>query len=551
MEEKEIDELDESPAERPANGNFTFSVSRKNLFIGLIVLLVLVGAFFVIKFNAIQKSYDAYFRASDLITVRAEEEDNPLLATVEITNSKKSYLNKEGSTDQSGLVNFSNLVKGDYTLKIDCDGYASQTINQTLSKGDNSLIVKLKKVAPKQASAAGTIKNYINEKPLSDIEITIGDKSATTDKDGNFTVNELNMDSYQLAVSAKGYLEFTKSINITDIAFDLGTINLVPSGRIVFVSNRDKGKTGIYTSNYDGSGQAQLTPRIGDSEDSYPVVSPDGKKVAFSSNREGKKINGSLINNLYVVNIDGNNLTKVSDQPVSYGYRWLDSYDKILWQSYVDGKNHAYIYNVADKSHLVFGNDTDTINNTTANSAEDKIAYTISLPNNYSQSSLYWTGLNQIDRNLIQENKRNLYVIKFDNNEITYSYFDSNGNSNSGNNSVFYKYEIASGINTKLDEFEYPKYDGSVKSPDGKLKASINTRDGKGNVYITDLAGNNEKQLTSINTAQSPVFWSSDNKEIFFISYKVGESALYVVSVDGGTAKKVVDVASGGYGYGM
>jgi TolB protein len=60
-----------------------------------------------------------------------------------------------------------------------------------------------------------------------------------------------------------------------------------PDGkRIAFVSNRE-GNREIYAMNADGSNVARLTNDLG--EDSSPAWSPDGKQIAFVSNRGGKR----------------------------------------------------------------------------------------------------------------------------------------------------------------------------------------------------------------------------------------------------------------------
>ncbi len=69
-----------------------------------------------------------------------------------------------------------------------------------------------------------------------------------------------------------------------------------PDGKkIAFNSYRD-GNGEVYIMNVDGSGQINLTDNPAD--DKNPSWSPDGRKITFQSNRDG----GFKI---YVINIDG------------------------------------------------------------------------------------------------------------------------------------------------------------------------------------------------------------------------------------------------------
>ncbi|MDQ3835647.1 MAG: hypothetical protein M3270_01755, partial [Thermoproteota archaeon] len=65
------------------------------------------------------------------------------------------------------------------------------------------------------------------------------------------------------------------------------------NGQIAFVSIKD-GNEDVYVMNADGSGQTRLTDDP--ANDLSPSWSPDGEKIAFSSNRD----NGD--NEIYVMN---------------------------------------------------------------------------------------------------------------------------------------------------------------------------------------------------------------------------------------------------------
>ena len=81
-----------------------------------------------------------------------------------------------------------------------------------------------------------------------------------------------------------------------------------PDGkRIAFSSNRD-GNLEIYVMNADGSQQTRLTNNS--SFDDYPAWSPDGKRIAFTSYRDRKY-------EIYVMNADGSGMRQLTEQPLA------------------------------------------------------------------------------------------------------------------------------------------------------------------------------------------------------------------------------------------
>jgi dipeptidyl aminopeptidase/acylaminoacyl peptidase len=87
---------------------------------------------------------------------------------------------------------------------------------------------------------------------------------------------------------------------------DVQTPAWSPDGRkLAFVSERD-GNAEIYVMNADGSGQENLTRQP--ASDSHPSWSPNGRKLAFVSRRDTNS-------EIYVMNADGSGLRRLTRTP--------------------------------------------------------------------------------------------------------------------------------------------------------------------------------------------------------------------------------------------
>lgn len=105
-----------------------------------------------------------------------------------------------------------------------------------------------------------------------------------------------------------------------------------PDGKkIAFYSNRS-GDYEIYVVNADGTGLVQLTKAPG--TDDMPAFSPDGKQIAFISDRTGD-------NEIYVMNADGSNPRQLTRDPGDDIHpRWSPDGQRILFNSSRGSKNH-------------------------------------------------------------------------------------------------------------------------------------------------------------------------------------------------------------------
>lgn len=99
--------------------------------------------------------------------------------------------------------------------------------------------------------------------------------------------------------SIAGYYSATDSVQSSD------------RGRIVYVSFVGDWNGEIYVMNDDGSEQTRLT--YNETNDNDPVWSPDGREIAFTSNRDG-------LTRVYVMNADGSQVHRLTDlQDISEG----------------------------------------------------------------------------------------------------------------------------------------------------------------------------------------------------------------------------------------
>jgi Tol biopolymer transport system component len=88
--------------------------------------------------------------------------------------------------------------------------------------------------------------------------------------------------------------------------------NWGPDGRIAFFSNRGTaGRTAIFVMNSDGSAQRRLTDPTVDWNESRPVWSPDGSRIAFVSSRDFPVDNTEI----YEMNADGSGETRITRSP--------------------------------------------------------------------------------------------------------------------------------------------------------------------------------------------------------------------------------------------
>jgi len=89
--------------------------------------------------------------------------------------------------------------------------------------------------------------------------------------------------------------------------------------------------------------------------------------------------------------------------------------------------------------------------------------------------------------------------------------------------------------------------DGPDVSPDGRQIAYLARRDGVPNVWVMDLDGGNQRQVTFRTTPCGRVRWSPDGRALAFVSFEGQYPQLFVVPAEGGEPRRLTDVPGAVY----
>jgi Tol biopolymer transport system component len=271
-----------------------------------------------------------------------------------------------------------------------------------------------------------------------------------------------------------------------------------PDGKsIAFFSDRG-GNPDIYVMNSDGSQIEQLTRDAfaslyftKSSEDSNPSWSPDGTQLVFESGRRNQMM--TYINHdIYVMGADGSNVRRLTDDGADEGSpRWSPDGESIAYVRMEYFSNQAPIENPAWDIYVMNADGTDPMQLT-------------SDPSNELEPS--WSPDGTRIAFISDRNGRNfdIYVMNADGSNITQVTDDS------------------------ANEF------GPAWSPDGKHIIFNSDRNGNVQLFMIRIEGSTLVQLTEDTSNSAYADWSPDGKRIVFESDRdTGYANIYVMNADG------------------
>ena len=293
----------------------------------------------------------------------------------------------------------------------------------------------------------------------------------------------------------------------TGVALSLAALIVAidAQAQIAFSSNRD-GNYEIYVMDINGDNPQKLTNHP--HADINPSWSPDGKRIAFMSARDGHGGHGPSIYEIYVMDADGGNQHRLTNNPSDDRYpSWSPDGKRIAFESDRDaeGKPHGIDIYVMDADG---GNQHRLTNNLT----EDQYPS--------------WSPDGQ---RIVFSARREGHVVH--NLDITYEIYvmDADGDN---------QQRLTNNRNNELSP---------VWSPDGERIAFSSDRKGDWQnfeIYVMDADGGNLQRLTENRIIDRNPSWSPDSKRIAFSSYKPRDwesLEIYVMDADGGNLQRLTN----------
>ena len=333
-----------------------------------------------------------------------------------------------------------------------------------------------------------------------------------------------------------------KPIDVFDLEYVSNT-QISPDGnKVLFQRNfndimTDESFSNIWLINYDGTKSRPIT--TGNYKDNSPRWSNNGDKFIFKSNREGKQ-------QIFLFDLNNNSIQKLTNFHYSIGLmRWSPDDNYILFSSFIDDKRDKLI-DMPEKPKGAKWNDPP-IEISDLNYRYDSSGYR--KPGEVQFFIIPIIGGTPRQISNIKPEKRAGQAEWLDDERIVFSANLNEDSDYNTNNSEIYVLDIKSGEHRALTQRNGPDTSPKV-SHDKSLIAYLGYNDEylsyqQNSIYIMETDGSNKFEIKmDLDRNISNLYWSGDDKKIFFQFDDKGITKIGSVTLDG-KFETIVDQVGG------
>ena len=436
-------------------------------------------------------------------------------------------------TNSDGVAKFSKLKLGPTTLGVKRVGFEEVGRSVVVGWGSNPFgSVALKATGVQYVIE---VKDYLTEKPVEGVEATDGEATAVSGKDGKITLTLESPITEQdgITLSKVGYRN--EKVTLNEDPKKPTQATMVLARKAVFVT-KQSGKYDVYKSDIDGKNRELLLPGTGSENSNITLaVSPDGTRAALVSTRDNKRdSSGFLLSSIALINTESGEKVTIGEASQIQLIDWIGT--RLVFQlgssdSTAGNRYTVVSYSYTDNTRLQLA----AANKLTAVTTAQGVVY-------------YAVGADDANPSL----QLGLFKIKPDGSgkqrvfdgeletvlRSTYGTF-----SLQASDDTWYTYDIAAGSKSQISAPSSLANRQYLDNAERSKSLWISS----GALMSYDIPASKDTTLKSQSGLTYPVEWLSSTAVLYRVS-SGGETADYAISLSGGTAHKISDVAAS-YGF--